>query len=279
MRNFIVSFRKNATSLGFWLCVGMTVLLLFAAEVYYDYGTQSRYSVFRALTDFSREELANHIELCSANVVQNARSGWFTLFAPIIAAFCFVPIICAEREEKAARFQIFRTTKLKYSISQFFSGVVSGGIAISLGYIIFAIFVIILFPNMKIISEFPEDLMQDISQILLPLTLKVFVFGAFWSVPAMFLTSVLRNKYLILCIPFFLKYGLNQLHQKISESVFLSSEINQNSINIVNAINPEGILWVYDETMLTTALVFGISTILLFTAFVVIEQKRGDCGA
>lgn len=279
MRNFIVSFRKNVTSLGFWLCVGMTVLLLFAAEVYYDYNTQTRYSVFRALTIFSREELANHFELCSATVVQNARSGWFTLFAPIITAFCFVPIICTEREEKAARFQIFRTTKLKYSISQFLSGVISGGLAMALGYIIFAVLAIILFPDMSEISGFTTDLMQETALNLLPLILKVFLFATFWSIPAMFLTSVLRNKYLIMCIPFFLKYGLNQLHQKISESVFLSSEINQNSINFANAINPDGILWVYDETMLTTALVFGVSAVLMFTVFVVIEQKRGDCGA
>lgn len=279
MRSFFLQLKRIVTSLGFWLCVGMAVLLLFAAEVYFDYATQTRYSVFRALTFFSHEELANNSELCSAAVVQKAQSGWFTLFVPIIASFCFVPTMCAEREEKAARFQIFRTTKLKYSISQFFSGVVSGGIAIALGYIIFAVFVMILFPNMNEINGFTADLMPDTSQNLLLLILKVLLFGAFWSFPAMFLTSVLRNKYLIMCIPFFLKYGLNQLYQKISESVFLSSEINQNSIKFANAINPDGILWANDKTRLGISLVFGISAVLMFAAFVVIEQKRGDCGA
>lgn len=279
MRNFIVSFRKNAASFGFWLCVAMTVLLLFAAEVYYDFGTQTRYSVFRALTDFTPEERAANYELCSRMVVQNARSGWFSLFAPIIAAFSFVPTICSEREEKAARFQIFRTTKLNFGVSQFFSGVVSGGIAIALGYIIFAAFVMILFPNIGEMSGFSVEILQGTAFNLPLLTLKVFLFGAFWSVPAMFLTSVLNNKYLIMCIPFFLKYGLKQLHQKISQDAFSADNIDRNVIKLANAINPDGILWVYDETRLVTWLVFGISAALMFAAFIIINGKRVDCGA
>ncbi|MGN0670890.1 MAG: hypothetical protein ACI4JZ_10110, partial [Oscillospiraceae bacterium] len=200
MRSFFVSLRKNVTSLGFWLCVGMTVLLLFAAEVYFDFGTQTRYSVFRALTNLSREELANHFELCSTTVIQNARGGWFTLFAPIIAAFCFVPTMCAEREQNAVRFQVFRTTKLNFHITQFLSGVISGGLAMALGYIIFAAAAFALFPS---VSEMKSaEMLQDVNFNLFELTLGVWLFGAFWSIPAMFLTSVLRNKYLILCIPF-----------------------------------------------------------------------------
>lgn len=279
MRNFFVSFRKNAASLGFLLCVAMTVLLLFAAEVYYDFDTQTRYSVFRALTDFTAEERAANYELCSHMVVQNARSGWFSLFAPIIAAFCFVPTICSEREEKASRFQIFRTTKLNFGVSQFFSGVVSGGAAISLGYIIFAVFVMILFPNIDEISGFSAEILQETAFNLPLLTLKVFLFGAFWSIPAMLLTSVLNNKYLIMCIPFFLKYGLKQLHQKISQDAFSAVNTDKNAITLANAINPDGILWVYDETRLVTWLVFGISAALMFAAFIIINRKRVDCGA
>ena len=277
MRSFIVTFRKNVTSLGFWLCVGMTILLLFAAEIYFDFGTQTRYSVFRALTDFSRSELANHFELCSITVIQNARGGWFTLFAPIIAAFCFVPTMCAEREQNAVRFQIFRTKKLNFHISQFLSGVISGGFAMALGYIIFAAAAFALFPSVSEMNS--AEMLQGANFNLLELTLGVWLFGAFWSIPAMFLTSVLRNKYIILCIPFFVKYGLNQTYQKVFQDAVSSEKFDKNLLEIANLINPNGLLWITDSTRLSVSLVFGISSILLFCAYLIVEQKRGDCGA
>lgn len=277
MRSFLVSLRKNVTSLGFWLCVGMTILLLFAAEVYFDFGTQTRYSVFRAHTDIPRSELANHFELCSTTVVQNARGGWFTLFAPIIAAFCFVPTMCSEHEQNAVRFQIFRTTKLNYHISQFLSGVISGGLAMALGYIIFAGAAFALFPS---VSEMNcAEMLQDTNFNLFELTLGVWLFGAFWSVPAMFLTSVLRNKYIILCIPFFVKYGLNQTYQKVFQDAVSPEKFDKNLLEIANIINPNGLLWINDSNRLSVSLLFGISTVVLFCAYLVINQKRGDCGA
>ena len=279
MRNFFVSFRKNTASPGFLLCVAMTVLLLFAAEVYYDFDTQTRYSVFRTLTYLTPDERAANYELFSKMVIKNACSGWFSLFAPIIAAFCFVPTVCTERGEKAVRFQIFRTTRLKYSLSQFFSGVISGGAAISLGYIIFAALVMGLFPDIGEMSEFAADVLLETTFDLPYQILKMFLFGAFWSIPAMFLTSVLNNKYLIMCIPFFLKYGLKQLHQKISQDAFSAVSSDKNAIALANAINPDGILWVYNETRLVTWLVFGISAALMFAAFIIINRKRVDCGA
>lgn len=279
MRNFFVSFRKNTASPGFLLCVAMTVLLLFAAEVYYDFDTQTRYSVFRTLTYLTPDERAANYELFSKMVIKNACSGWFSLFAPIIAAFCFVPTVCTERGEKAVRFQIFRTTRLKYSLSQFFSGVISGGAAISLGYIIFAALVMGLFPDIGEMSEFAADVLLETTFDLPYQILKMFLFGAFWSIPAMFLTSVLNNKYLIMCIPFFLKYGLKQLHQKISQDAFSAVNTDKNAIALANAINPDGILWVYNETRLVTWLVFGISAALMFAAFIIINRKRVDCGA
>ena len=279
MRSLYLQLKRIVTSTKFGCCILFTIILLFFAQIFLDSNTEDRYSVTRVLIEFSKEEMTFNYEMCNTMILQNACSGWFSLFAPIIAAFCFVPTICSEREEKASRFQIFRTTKLNFGVSQFFSGVVSGGAAISLGYIIFAVFVMILFPNIDEISGFSAEILQETAFNLPLLTLKVFLFGAFWSIPAMLLTSVLNNKYLIMCIPFFLKYGLKQLHQKISQDAFSAVNTDKNAITLANAINPDGILWVYDETRLVTWLVFGISAALMFAAFIIINRKRVDCGA
>lgn len=279
MRTFIITLRKFVTSYGFLICVGMAVMLLFSSEVYYDYDTQTRYSVFRTLMDFTFEERCARFELCSSSILKSAQGTWFTLFAPIIAAFCFVPTICTEREEKAARFQIFRTTRLNYCVSQFFAAVFAGGIAIMLGYSIFAAASQMLFPDISQMTEFAAEVLQGTTINIPLLIFKEFLFGAFWSIPAMFLTSVLNNKYLIMCIPFFLKYGLMQTYQKISQNAFSLDGVDENARRLANAVNPDGILWIYDETRLTVSLVFGISAAVMFAAFIIINRKRGDCGA
>ena len=275
MRNFFVSFRKSITSPGFLICVGMTVLLLFAAEVYTDYDTQSRYSVLSALFDFSSEERAKHYELYDIIIMKNARSGWLTLFAPIITSFCFVPQMCAERNENAVRFQIFRTSKMKYNISQFLSGVISGGFALAVGYAVFCAMTFFLFPN---VSAQPDLFMNenfDFTKCLV----SMWLYGAFWSVPAMFLTSVLRNKYLVMCIPFFVKYGFTQTYQKMLNNAFSAENFDESTIKLANFINPDGILWINDTTRINVILLFGISAVSFFAAFVIVMQKRGDCGA
>lgn len=280
MRVFLVSFRKILSSLGFWLCVGMTILLMFSTQIYTDPNTQNRYSVIRALTNLTTEELAAHHEFCSIMVIQNARGGWFTLFAPIITAFCFVPTMCAEREENAVRFQIFRTSKLKYGISEFLSGMISGGTAVALGYIIFCGAAAVLFPGVSQMSGYEAEFLKDITFGFPKLVLGIWLFGAFWSVPAMFLTSVLRNKYLIMCIPFFAKYALSQTVQKLSQNAYADFEnVDDAMLKFINTVNPDGLLWATYTANQAAALFFGITAAVFFAMFIIITQKRGDCGA
>lgn len=277
MHNLIVSFRKKMTSCGFWLCFGMTVLLLFSAEIYTD-DNSSRYSVFRALTDFSTEDMTKKYQLCNILVSKNALMGWFTLFAPIIAAFCFSPLMCAEREENAVRFQIFRTTKLKYSIAEFFTGTISGGLAMALGYAIFCCAAMMMFPDVSEMTDSAAEILMNSSFDFPNTAFHVWLYGAFWSVPAMFLTSVLRNKYLIMCIPFFVKYGFSQTYQKILGNAISSENFDEKAIKLANFINPDGILWISETTRLNVVILFGALTLVFFAAFLIIMQKRSDSG-
>lgn len=95
----------------------------------------------------------------------------------------------------------------------------------------------------------------------------------------MFLTSILNNKYLILCIPFFIKYGLNQTYQKVFQDAVSPEKFDKNLLEIAKLINPDGLLWINDSNRLSVSLLFGISAVLLFCAYLIVEQKRGDSGA
>ncbi|MDE6732077.1 MAG: hypothetical protein K2J77_04290 [Oscillospiraceae bacterium] len=279
MRTVCVILKKIITSRGFWLCVIMTVVLLFAADVHIDYNTMNRYSVIRGLHDFTREELAKEFEFCNISVVQNARTGWFMLFAPILGAFCFVPIITTERDENALRFQIFRASKLKYYIAEFFAGVISAGTATALGYTLFAAIAFPLFPSVSEMSDFAAMMLEGTTFNFPKLLLEMWCYGAFWSVPAMLLTSVLRNKYLIMCIPFFIKYGLTQTYQKIMQNGFASGIPDAKTLKLINAINPDGIIRINEFNCVSVIVLFATLFVFLFAIYLIISMKRSDCGA
>lgn len=279
MREFAVSFKKTITSRGFWLCVIMTVVLLFAADIHTDYNTMNRYSAVRALMDFSAEELVAEYEFCNILVVQNARTGWFMLFAPILSAFCFVPLMTTEREENAVRFQIFRTSKLKYYISEFFAGAISAGAATALGYAIFAVIAFPLFPSVSEMSDFAKIMLEGTTFNFPGLLLVIWCYGAFWSAPAMLLTSVLQNKYLIMCIPFFIKYGLTQTYQKISQNIYAGELPDAKTLRILSAVNPDGIIWINEFNRVSVIILFFISALIMFAIYLIISMKRSDCSA
>lgn len=279
MRTLYVDFKKILTSSGFWLCILMTVLLLFFAEIHTDNTTLNRYSVIRGLTDFSREELAEEFEFCNISVVQNARSGWFMLFAPILGAFCFVPILTTEREENVLRFQIFRASRLKYYIADFFAGVVSAGAATALGYAFFSAIVSPLFPSISEMSDFAKNMLESTELNFPKLLLGMWCFGAFWSAPAMLLTSILRNKYLIMCIPFFLKYGLTQTYQKISQNIYAGEFPETKTLKILSAANPDGIIWINEFNRVPVITLFAILALILLAIYLIVTMKRSDCGA
>lgn len=281
MRTLIVSFRKILTSRGFRLCIGMTVVLLFATAVYEDTATFDRYSVIRALTDLTAEERAAHYELCRTMVMRGACGGWFTMFVPIITAFCFVPLMCAERDSNATRFQIFRSSKLKYNAAQFVSGTVSAGVAVLIGYLLFCGAAYFLFPAPSEYSGWNADMIAAYGFSFPKLLLEVWLYGVFHSIPAMFCTVVMRNKYLIMCIPFFAKYALTQTVQMIQLNAVGDYEnINLGLLNFAGIVNPDGLLWIAEQPNLKApALFFGITAAVFMAGYLMIGQNRRDSGA
>lgn len=280
MKNINMQFKKIFTSFGFYLCVLFTIILFFCAKVYTDTETMSRYSVIRAVLDFDRGELSRHFELCNLMVMQNARNGWITLFVPIVTAFCFVPQMCIEIDANAVRYQIYRSTKIKFNLSRYFSGIISGGIAVAIGYTVFCGIVLFLFPSkaefagieLQMLSEMQFDFMKEL--------LGIWLYGVFWSSPAMLCTGIMRNKYLIVCIPFFIKYGLSQTAQMLSERAYADFDnVNYKLAKAVNIVRPEALMFFENNLDYNWSLLFfGIISVMFLIGYLVIQNAWRDCG-
>lgn len=288
IRNIRCNFSKVFTGYGFWVCTAFTVILCFSANIYTDTMKNDQYSAFSALLTFDREFMRSDSSFCSFNVIQWAVGGWLSLFIPIVAAFPFIPLICDEYEAKSVRFEIFRSNKLVYHISRFVSGCLCGGLAVMIGFALFSLIAYLLFPSLNDYSlnerEFFLSMMSDSfpelkDGIVLPLLRlfgSMFLYGTLWAVPAITLTSLIRNKYLVLCIPFFLKYAVGQTCFKIQSQSFSDVQL----MRLIRIVYPNGLAYLPQsgEIKIDILIYNGILVILAFSAYLIIQARRTDSG-
>lgn len=281
MREISVQFKKIFSSAGFYLSTLLTVTLLFCAQVYVDAVTADRYSAFSALINFDRDEMLRHFEFCSYYVIRSARSGWFTLFVPLSTAFCFVPLMCTERDNNALRFQIVRSSKLKFNLSRYFSGVFAGGLSVVLGYAVFSGLIFILFPGKSEFAQFFDGQSNEGVIGYFKILLGIWLYGTFWSMPAMFCTSVIKNKYIVMCIPFFIKYGIVQTVSMLTQQIYNDPEnINMTLASFLNIINPEALMYVAEYGAAGGILIFyGAVSAALLIGYLLIQIAGRDQGA
>lgn len=293
LRKIRCDMSKALTGCGFWVCAVFTVILCFSANIYTDTIKNDRYSAFSALRAFDREFMLSDMLFCSFNVIMQAAGSWLPMFIPIISAFSFVPIMCDEYESRSVRFEIFRTSRTSYHISRFVTSFLCGGLAVTIGYAAFSGLSCILFPS---INDYPQaekemfiELLSDsfpelVSTEMIPI-LKIlgsmFLYGAVSALPAVTLTAVIRNKYLVLCIPFFLKYALGQLCMKLqSQTLADYTNIDEKLLRIVAIIHPDGLahLTQAGENTIAVLVYNGIFVLILLSVYLIIQTRRTDCG-
>ncbi len=294
IRNIRVNFLKILTGYGFYICCLFTSILCFASYIYLDEINGNKYSVFRALTSFDRTFMLSDTSFCSFEIVRKGAGSWLFLFIPIIAAFAFVPLVCDEYEAKSVRFEIFRSDKVGYYTSRFITGCLCGGLAVMLGFFVFVVAVHMLFPY---IGEYEPELRQEYQDMLgmvdisfskasyvmaiLRKTGEMFLYGVVWAAPVMMLTSLIRNKYLVMCIPFFLKYVQNQTCAKINSAVIENPEkINPKLQEISSIVNPDALanLSSYGSDIGKILLYSASVVVVSFAVYIFLQNRRADSG-
>lgn len=285
-------FRKILTNIGFYICVLFTVLLCFSAIIYIDIVKNDNYSIITSFMTFDREFLLTDTSFCAQNIMLKGTSGWLTMFIPIIAAFAFIPLICDEHEAKSVRFEVFRTSKKSFHTSRFLTSLLCGGLAVVLGYLIFTVLVFLMFPNIENYTSqqremfyesmsfsYPE-LSRGIAVPLLKELGSVFVYGIFWAIPAMLLTAVVKNKYIVLCVPFFIKYSLGQLCTKPQSQALADIEhINHKQLELIEVIDPNSLAYLSQSVQKSSVLIFNGTLVLsAFALYLILQLRRLDSG-
>ncbi len=255
VRNIKINFYKILTGYGFYVCIVFTFILCVSSTVYYDSAKAEEYSFMQAVFQFDKEFMLSESGLSAYSVMEKGAGTWLSMFIPIVAAFSFVPIVCDEFEAKSVRFMVFRTKKISYYISKFLTACICGGLAVMIGFILFLIVDFACFPGIQEYNaEIQEMLLEEMlvrypvyeegeaAAVITERLVYVFLYGVLYTAPATVLTSIIRNKYIVLCIPFFLKYGISTLAYKLSERLESMSQIQ-----IYSTLHPDAMLSLYGE--------------------------------
>ena len=293
IKSIIINLEMMVINYNFYISILFTVILCFSANVYTDVIKNDRYSVFSALRTFDRDFMLTDTSFCSFNVIKSAASGWLTMFIPIISAFAYIPFVCDKYEAKSVRFEIFRTGKKGYNLSRFITACFCGGITVTIGYAIFSVIAVIMFPSISDYDIYQQDIFLEMmsysfpelkSGFALPIlkTLgSIFIYGAVSAVPAITLTAVIRNKYLVMCIPFFLKYAIGQTSVKLqSQAVADYEHIDNRMLRWSGVMNPDSLAYLpqIGEQKKSVLIYNGVMVMAAFAIYLIIQSRRTDSG-
>lgn len=291
-RNIKSCTNKYIMSYSFICCVIFVWVLCMFGNVYEDLMNCNKYNSFSLLLHFKQEEMLAHYEMSAEHIIVSGTGSWLQMFVPILTAFSFIPILCDEHEAKIVRYEIMRSSKLKFNASRYISSVVIGAITVVIGYLLFCMTVMILFPGR---ADYSQDIVsfyylirggyyEDISiaALIWQKLRDVFLYGLVWGSPAMFLTCIMNNKYIIMCIPFFIKYAMGQLSYRVID--YASADIynrNERAAQISQYLNPDNILGlVYSEEKMVRGIliVSAVVWMVMFIGYMMIQSRRTDCG-
>lgn len=210
-------FHKTLLSAGFLAAIIVTFLLCFTENVYIETSTMRTYSVLEALFKFDAEFMQSQSSFYSLSVFKSAFSGYSAMFLPVLASFPFVFSQGAERNSGNIRFSIFRGKRLKYYFSKFLCAVLSGGVCITLGVILFGSFSFFAFPGAGHYQQYELEFIapRGAAAEIVKKLLSSFVYGCVSTLPAFFLSSFCRNRYIVLCVPFLARYMQDTAVRKI----------------------------------------------------------------
>lgn len=282
LRAILTELKKYTISLSFLICIGIAILLCFCSlfRITIDGSEQS---VFDVMMSVSYEEKLADISLNCYSAFKAGHGEWFTLFIPVAAAFAFVPVVCDERSGGNIRLNISRIGKIRYCVAKATAAAVSAGLAIVIGYMIYGIVVFTTFPSpdMYCVEEQSFIYASLGTAPLLSVTgllVRLFIYGAVSALPALLLSAIIRNKFLVICIPFMMKYIFAQVYVKlVMDIIFLDAELPP----IVSVISPDSLLPEYSDAV-QNVLVFAVYSafiIICTVIYTIITVRRTDCGA
>lgn len=296
IRNIIKEdIQKVLGSSTFWLAVLATSLILITGTIG-SYENDEKFNIIELVTSHSRSEISSTIECDVLTTIYNGSNSYIWMFLPVLAGMPLIPLLCAERKNRAMRYELFRVSKFKFAVGKLFSAMISGGMVFALAYLAFSLVILICLPQKGNLQDIVDtSLLFEVSYagywrvveklglpfFLITKFMMVFLYGALSSLVAYVLSSFVTNKYIVLCTPFIINYMVTMAVDKYG-STPMSYEHPNNPFNLIigSMIPSKGL--VLCDLPLNNVIYFICVWIVIMAMFlgvyIFIENRRCDCG-
>lgn len=224
----------------------------------------------QANTDISKSALA----LWQAGI-----GGWLVVFAPMLLSMGYILLISEERRNGQIRFHILRSGNWKYCISKLCSGALAGGIVFLIGYALFGLLMLVRFPSIRTFSAEEQEILlmgSNISVVIIKKLIGVFLYGMFGSVFGIGVAIVFRDKYMLVCLPFMIKYIYQQILAKMAMDAMAAKAYER--LTWIETFQPENIMnisleWNWFLTVILMLAIYAVLSVIFYRCV-----KRGDWG-
>lgn len=194
--------KKIVTGMLFPIAVLVT-FAIFLSGVIYRTETGRTYNAVTMLLHFTGEEIAGKVS--RYEVCQYGGAGIW-VYAPLVVLLPLIPMLVMERTGGSRRYQIMRTGKIPFAVGKMLTTLLAGGMVLPCGFLLFTMYVSVFFP----VGGEPVQ-----AAFLMDSAWRYFLYGAVLSVPGYAAAAVMKNIYLVYCIPFIVNYlwdmGLSDL--------------------------------------------------------------------
>ena len=271
-----LEFKKNVYVPYMFIEIIGIIFLCFSATGETDMSGK-QISIFSLM--FQEQQANTDISKSALALWQAGIGGWLVVFAPMLLSMGYILLISEERRNGQIRFHILRSGNWKYCISKLCSGALAGGIVFLIGYALFGLLMLVRFPSIRTFSAEEQEILlmgSNISVVIIKKLIGVFLYGMFGSVFGIGVAIVFRDKYMLVCLPFMIKYIYQQILAKMAMDAMAAKAYER--LTWIETFQPENIMnislgWNWFLTVILMLAIYAVLSVIFYRCV-----KRGDWG-
>ncbi len=298
LRLILSNFKRTFTDITFYFCILLVFMLCFTATAAFDPKTTDPITVLDLIIRNDSQLVRSDITLNAYGIFKTGGTGeWLVMFLPIVVGFSFVKRFCDGRDSRFIRFETVRLSKTGYAAGTLISAVLLGGLAVTVGYALYGIYTAAVFPDLAYYPDLAQSYLDGaVSELVPPFDglysvigmpalyiaklAGMFLYGAAAALPAAVCASLMRNQYLIICLPFFANYLMTVICQRLWGLAFASDDSPYWISDVASVIYPSALadIFTYKSIALPTAAYSAVLIAAAFVLFITVMNRRFDKG-
>lgn len=259
-------------------CIGVVCVCCFS-EGYISANGKS-YTIMELLLFLRSDVMLTDISLNRYNIWICGIGTWTQLLLPFLLSVGYLYNVSGEKQSGFNRMLLVRETNIKYCVSKLMAVILSGGIILLAGYLLFGILVYMRFPSVYDYSVDKLKLYMEMNPgfhepaFCFIRCLRIFLYGMFINVFAYLVSIFFRDKYILICLPIMLKYIWGQGVMKL-EIDAMNRESNA-VLNLCSGLRIESILNYSVSSCRITLLLISLIYLIGFCLTLYLLKKRGE---